>query len=92
MSFIWITVAGLTAGIIAKLLMPQHGVGGLFILGFGGSIIAAVMQYSLNQPIGLIAPLIGALILLSIYAVTPVRPVAQRKSDETRPQDVRRAA
>src|SRR5262245_22135536 len=81
MSFIWISAAGLTAAIIAKLLMPNHGVGGLFILGFGGSIIAAVMQYSLNQPIGLLAPLIGAVILLSIYAGKPAGPVAESKSD-----------
>src|SRR5262245_24413827 len=92
MSFFWISAAGLTAAIIAKLLMPNHGVGGLFILGFGGSIIAAVMQYSLNQPIGWIASLIGAFILLAIYAATPGRPVAQRTSDETQPEDFRRAA
>jgi len=92
MSFISIIVAGLAASIIAKLLMPHDGVGGLFILGFGGSIIAAVMQYSLNQPIGFVFPIMGAVILLAIYAVTPRRNVARRTVEESGHEDIRRAA
>jgi uncharacterized membrane protein YeaQ/YmgE (transglycosylase-associated protein family) len=92
MSFISIIVAGLTVSIIAKLLMPHDGVGGLFILGFGGSIIAGVIEYSFNQPIGFVAPLTGAVILLAIYAVTPRREIARRTADEVRHDDVRRAA
>ena len=92
MSFIWIIIAGLTAGIIAKLLMPRDGVGGLFILGFGGSIIAAVMQYSFNQPIGFVAPLTGAVVLLAIYAVTPRREIARGTVEEAANDDIRRAA
>ena len=92
MSLISIIVVGLTASIIAKLLMPHDGLGGLFILGFGGSIIAAVMQYSFHQPIGFVAPLTGAVTLLAIYAMTPRREVARTTVEEAGHEDIRRAA
>ena len=85
MPFILMIVAGLISSIIAKLLMPAHRVGGLFILGVGGSIIAGVMQYSEGQPNGLVAPFLGAIILLALYAVTARDHVAEKvEHDETR--------
>jgi uncharacterized membrane protein YeaQ/YmgE (transglycosylase-associated protein family) len=92
MSFIWIIVIGLAAGIIAKYLMPQFGAGGLIILGVGGAIIAGVMQYSLNQPTGLIAPFIGAVMLLVVFAATARHQVEEIDSDEDKHEDIRKAA
>src|SRR5262249_39986197 len=70
MSFIWMIAAGLLASSIAKLLLPRQSAGGLFILGFGGAIIASVMEYSERLPIGFIGPFTGASILLQICAAT----------------------
>jgi uncharacterized membrane protein YeaQ/YmgE (transglycosylase-associated protein family) len=92
MSLIWIIVIGLAAGLAAKFLMPQHDASGLFVLGIGGAIIAAVMQYSLNHPTGLIAPFMGAVILLTIFAATARHHVEERTRDEETQDDFRKAA
>ena len=72
MSFIWMIVAGLIVGAVAKLLMPSRESAGLFVLGIAGSILAGGIQYSESQPIGFIVPLIGAAILLVLSAATAV--------------------
>ena len=92
MSFIWIILIGLAAGAIAKLLMHQDGAGGLFLLGIGGASIAAVMQYSLNQPMGFVAPTVGAATLLAIFATTGRPEVEQRSDHHASHEDFRRAA
>jgi len=88
MSFIWMIAAGLLASSIAKLLLPRHSAGGLFILGFGGAIIAGLMQYSEHQPIGFIGPLTGAAVLLTIYAAT----IRSHPAKKTSRDDLRKAA
>ena len=88
MSFIWMIVSGLIAGAIAKVLMPERAVGGLFILGIAGSMIAGVMEYSENQPIGFIAPFVGAAILLAVYAATGDHQVKEEADED----DFRKAA
>jgi len=80
--------AGLLASSIAKLLLPRQSAGGLFILGFGGAIIASVMEYSERLPIGFIGPLTGAAILLAIYAATLRSPAAEKTDRD----DLRKAA
>ena len=88
MSLIWMIAAGVIAALIAKTLMPRHGTGGLFILGISGSLITGAMQYSEGYTIGFVAPLIGAIILLAVYAMTARRePVEKAGSD-----DIRKAA
>ena len=88
MSFIWMIAAGLLAGSVAKLLLPRQSAGGLFILGFGGAIIAGVMEYSQRLPIGFIGPLTGAAVLLAIYAAT----LRTRVAEKTSRDNLRKAA
>ena len=88
MSFIWMMAAGVIFGVIGKLFMRTHPAGGLFILGIGGSFIAGVIQYSLHQPIGFIAPSVGAFSLLALYAATARRPGVEKTGRD----DLRRAA
>ena len=78
MSLMWMIVAGTLAGAAAKLLLPSHPTGGLFILGIGGSFIMGVMQYSTGHAVGFGAPLLGAVILLVVYALTTKREVADK--------------
>ena len=70
-------VVGLIVGALAKLVMPGRDPGGMIItmlLGIAGSIIAgflgrAVGWYREGEPVGFIASIIGAIILLAIYRV-----------------------
>ncbi len=68
-------IIGLVVGAIAKLLMPGRdpggclvtillGVAGAFVAGFLGRLIG---WYEPGQPVGLIASIIGAMLLLLIY-------------------------
>ena len=88
MSLIWMVIIGVIAGGLAKLLLPQHGIGGLFTLGIGGSMIAGTIQYSLNHPIGFVGPSVGAVILLALNAVVAPTPSHRKASRD----DFRRAA
>ncbi|CAN5559287.1 GlsB/YeaQ/YmgE family stress response membrane protein [soil metagenome] len=75
MSIIWTLIIGLVVGAIAKLLMPGRDPGGFIItilLGIAGAFIAgflgrAMHWYTEGEPAGLIASVIGAIILLVIY-------------------------
>ena len=88
MSLIWMILAGLIPSAIATLLVKGHNASGLFVLGVGGAILAGVMQYAENQPIGFIGPFVGAVILLAVYALTANHPMA-KKADR---DDLRKAA
>jgi len=72
-------IVGLIVGALAKLVMPGKDPGGIVItalLGIAGSFIAGALGHSLGwyeigEGPGLIASIIGAVILLAIYrAVT----------------------
>jgi uncharacterized membrane protein YeaQ/YmgE (transglycosylase-associated protein family) len=75
MAIIWTLVIGLVVGAIAKLLMPGKDPGGCIItilLGIAGAFVAgflgrALHWYEPGQPAGLIASIIGAMLLLLIY-------------------------
>jgi uncharacterized membrane protein YeaQ/YmgE (transglycosylase-associated protein family) len=75
MHFLWMIVVGLIVGAIAKLLMPGRDPGGFIItilLGIGGSVVAGLLGrglgwYTEGEPVGFIASVIGAVILLAIY-------------------------
>jgi uncharacterized membrane protein YeaQ/YmgE (transglycosylase-associated protein family) len=77
MHVLWMIVVGLIVGALAKLVMPGRDPGGIIItilLGIGGSLIAgflgrAVGWYSAGEPVGFIASVIGAIVLLAIYRV-----------------------
>ena len=83
MHLIWALIIGLVVGAIAKLLMPGRDPGGIFItmlLGVAGSFVAGFLGRSLglyragDVGPGIIASIIGAMILLAVY-----RAVAHRR-------------
>ncbi len=77
MHLLWMIVVGLIVGAIAKLLMPGRDPGGIIVtmlLGIGGSVVAgflgrAIGLYEQGEPVGFIASVIGAIIILAIYRV-----------------------
>ena len=78
MHVIAMIITGLIVGAIAKLLMPGRDPGGWIItilLGIGGSVVAgfigrALGWYREGDPAGLIASVVGAVILLVIYRIS----------------------
>ena len=78
MHFIWSLIVGLVVGAIAKLLMPGKDPGGFVItalLGIAGAFLASLIGSALGWyragevgP-GVIASVIGAMILLGLYRV-----------------------
>jgi uncharacterized membrane protein YeaQ/YmgE (transglycosylase-associated protein family) len=75
MYVLWMIVVGLIVGALAKLVMPGRDPGGMIItmlLGIAGSMVAgflgrAVGWYREGDPVGFIASVIGAVILLAVY-------------------------
>jgi uncharacterized membrane protein YeaQ/YmgE (transglycosylase-associated protein family) len=75
MHLLWMVVVGLIVGAIAKLVMPGNDPGGIIVtilLGIAGSVVAgfigrAVGWYDAGEPVGFIASIIGAVILLGVY-------------------------
>lgn len=72
---------GLIVGVIAKLLMPGRDPGGWIItilLGLAGSVVAgflgrALGWYQDGQPVGFLASVVGAIILLALYRLIAKR-------------------
>ena len=71
-------ISGLIIGAIAKLLMPGKDPGGIFItalLGIAGSLLASFLGRALglyhegDVGPGIIASIVGAMILLGLYRV-----------------------
>jgi uncharacterized membrane protein YeaQ/YmgE (transglycosylase-associated protein family) len=76
MYIIWTLIIGLVVGAIAKLLMPGRDPGGFIItmvLGVAGAAIAGFLGRSLgwyragDAGPGIIASVLGAILLLAIY-------------------------
>ena len=76
MDILWIVIIGFVAGIIARLLAPGPNNPSGFILttvlGIAGAFLAtfigqAIGHYQTNQGAGLIAAVIGALVVLFIW-------------------------
>lgn len=75
MDLLWTLLIGLLVGLVAKLLTPGHDVGGFIItmlLGIAGSVVAGYMGrflgwYGEGEPVGFIASVIGAMLLLLVY-------------------------
>ena len=73
--FIYALVIGLIIGVIAKFLTPGRDPGGCIItslIGIGGSLVAYVLGslvgiYGQGDTPGIIASVIGAIILLVVY-------------------------
>lgn len=72
---IWMIIVGLLVGVVAKLLMPGPDPGGIIItmlIGIAGSIIAgflgrSVGWYGDGEPVGFVASIVGAILLLFVY-------------------------
>jgi uncharacterized membrane protein YeaQ/YmgE (transglycosylase-associated protein family) len=68
-------IVGLVVGALAKLVMPGRDPGGIIItilLGIAGAFVAGVLGhalgwYTVGEGPGIIASIIGAMILLGIY-------------------------
>jgi uncharacterized membrane protein YeaQ/YmgE (transglycosylase-associated protein family) len=76
MHILWALIVGLVVGAIAKLLMPGKDPGGFIVtslLGIAGSVVASFIGHSLgwyrssDVGPGVIASVVGAVILLAIY-------------------------
>ena len=79
MHLLWALIVGLVIGAIAKAIMPGKDPGGLFmtmLLGVAGSILASVLGGALGiyhpgaTGPGVIASIIGSVILLAGYRLT----------------------
>lgn len=72
---IWMIIVGLLVGIVAKLLMPGRDPGGAIVtilIGIAGSLVAGFLGrfagwYSDGEPVGFIASILGAVLLLFLY-------------------------
>lgn len=83
MHILWMLIIGLIVGAIAKLLMPGRDPGGIIVtmlIGIAGSLIAGWIGYAVgwyhrgeNGP-GIIASILGAMILLFVYRLVARRP------------------
>ncbi|HEU4940760.1 MAG TPA: GlsB/YeaQ/YmgE family stress response membrane protein [Candidatus Eisenbacteria bacterium] len=75
MNILWAIIVGLVVGAIAKLIMPGRDGGNILmtiLLGIAGSLLAgflgrAMGLYREGQGAGIIASIVGAIILLFIY-------------------------
>ena len=78
MGFLWTLIIGLVVGAIAKLIMPGRDPGGIIVtmlIGVAGALLAGFLGRALGwysnpgEGPGIIASIIGALILLFLYRV-----------------------
>ncbi len=85
MAIIWTLIIGLVVGALAKLIMPGRDPGGVIVtmlLGVAGSLVASFLGHAMGwyrnpgSGPGIIASIVGAMILLAIYRVA----VGRRRS------------
>ena len=78
MGVLWTLIIGLVVGAIAKLIMPGRDPGGIIVtmlIGVAGALLAGFLGRALGwysnpgEGPGIIASIIGALILLFLYRV-----------------------
>lgn len=75
MDILWMLIIGLIVGAIAKFLMPGKDPGGFIvtiIIGIVGAMVAGFLGRSLGwynhgEPVGFIASVLGAILLLFLY-------------------------
>ncbi len=82
MSIIWTIIIGFIAGIIAKFIMPgRHEPSGFILttlLGIAGAFVATMLGqalgwYRAGEGAGLIGAIVGAIIVLAIWAAVQGR-------------------
>lgn len=77
MHIIWILVIGLVVGALAKILLPGKDPGGIVVtslIGVAGSVLASLVGraagwYTATEGAGLVASILGAILLLAVYRV-----------------------
>ena len=75
MHLLWTLIIGLVVGALAKLFMPGKDPGGIFVtmlIGIAGAFVAGFLGrllgiYAVGSRPGLIASVLGAMLLLFIY-------------------------
>jgi uncharacterized membrane protein YeaQ/YmgE (transglycosylase-associated protein family) len=84
MHLLWALIIGLVIGAIAKAIMPGKDPGGIFLtmlLGVAGSFVASLLGSALGiyprgaAGPGIIASIIGSVILLAVYRIIAGRRV-----------------
>jgi uncharacterized membrane protein YeaQ/YmgE (transglycosylase-associated protein family) len=83
MNILWFIIVGLVVGALAKLIMPGRDGGNILttiLLGIGGALLAGFLgrsmgMYGEGEGAGIIASLIGAVLLLAIYRMVRRRSV-----------------
>src|SRR5688572_19367146 len=83
MNILWFIIVGLVVGALAKLIMPGRDGGNILttiLLGIGGALLAGFLgrsmgMYGEGEGAGIIASLIGAILLLAIYRMVRRRSV-----------------
>ena len=81
MSVLWMLIVGLVVGALAKLIMPGKDPGGIIVtmlLGVVGAFVAgwggrALGFYREGQSAGIIASVVGAMVLLLVYRMVTGR-------------------
>ena len=82
MHWLWVFVIGLIVGLVAKLLMPGKDPGGVIVtmlLGIAGSFVAGLLGRAVgwyHSPTsfgGILASILGAMLLLFIYRLATGR-------------------
>jgi uncharacterized membrane protein YeaQ/YmgE (transglycosylase-associated protein family) len=75
MNILWTIIVGLIVGALAKLFMPGRDGGGIImtiLLGIAGAFLAGFLGRTLGwyrdgQGVGIVASIVGAMLLLFIY-------------------------
>jgi uncharacterized membrane protein YeaQ/YmgE (transglycosylase-associated protein family) len=76
MGLLWTVIIGFLVGLIARAVMPGRQIMGVILttlLGIGGALLAGYAgqllgYYKLGEPVGFIASVVGALVILFIWA------------------------
>ncbi len=82
MHYVWMAIVGLVVGLIARAVMPGEQKLGIImtaLLGIVGSLVAgflgqAIGWYQPGQPVGFVASIVGAVIVLFIYVKVIAKP------------------
>lgn len=77
MEILWMLIVGLVVGALAKLFMPGRDPGGFvvtMVIGVAGALLAGLIGrsvgwYRIEEGPGVIASILGAMLLLIIYRV-----------------------
>jgi uncharacterized membrane protein YeaQ/YmgE (transglycosylase-associated protein family) len=75
MGLLWTVIIGFLVGLIARAVMPgRQGMGIIMttLIGIGGSLLAGYAgqllgYYRLGEPVGFVASVVGALVILFIW-------------------------